>query len=49
MNLFFSPCMLPEIFLMAVYFRQAEDQVTEVRRIAKERGISPKYVKEKTA
>jgi hypothetical protein len=45
MNFFFHPCMLPEIYKMAISHRIAELQVQEIRRIAKERGISPKYIK----
>ena len=45
MNLFFHPCMLPEILKMAVYHKVAREQVEAIRKIAKERGISPKYIK----
>ena len=45
MNLFFSTKMLPEILKMAVADQKAREQVQEIRKIAEERGISPKYIK----
>jgi hypothetical protein len=45
MSLFFSPAMLPEIFVMAVYHRQAVEQLAEIRRLAKEQEISAKYIR----
>ena len=49
MNLFFHPCMLPEIFLIAMSNMKAREEIAEINRLAKERGIKPKYVKLKEA
>ena len=44
MNLFFHPKMLPEIFLMAMSNMKAREEIAEINRLAKERGIRPKYI-----
>ena len=44
MNLFFHPCMFPEIYKMAVYHKQAREQVEWMRAEAKRLKINAKYV-----
>lgn len=46
MNIFFHVNMLPEILKMAISDMIAREQVERIRKLAKEQGISPKYVKE---
>ena len=44
MNIFFHPCMFPEIFLMAYWGMKAREEIKEINRLAKEQGIKPKYI-----
>ena len=46
MNLFYHPCMEPEIKIMEQNDMRAREQISEIRERAKERGISEKYIRE---